>query len=121
MQKRQGFALLWVVSAVSVVFLLGGTALFALQTAIRHERAMEAETDEAFLAQEVLEIIKYNRVSSEMLSVPSGSVERNGKRYYVEIKENNRTIEGVPMQEISCTVTDKAGTSFSVTTILEVP
>lgn len=28
MRKRQGFALLWAVSAVSIVFLLGGTAFF---------------------------------------------------------------------------------------------
>lgn len=29
MRKRQGFALLWAVSAVSIVFLLGGTAFYA--------------------------------------------------------------------------------------------
>ena len=49
MRKRQGFALLWVVSAVSIVFLLGGTAFFMLRAALRSEQSMEIEADEAFL------------------------------------------------------------------------
>lgn len=60
MRKRQGFALLWAVSAVSIVFLLGGTAFFMLRAALRSEQAMEIEADEAFLVQEVMETIKYN-------------------------------------------------------------
>ena len=57
MRKRQGFALLWAVSAVSIVFLLGGTAFFMLRAALRSEQAMEIEADEAFLVQEVMETI----------------------------------------------------------------
>ena len=49
MRKRQGFALLWAVSAVSIVFLLGGTAFFMFRAALRSEQAMEIEADEAFL------------------------------------------------------------------------
>ena len=45
MRKRQGFALLWAVSAVSIVFLLGGTAFFMLLSALRSEQAMEIEAD----------------------------------------------------------------------------
>ncbi len=44
--------------------------------------------------------------------VPSGDLERNGRRYHILIEENHRTIEGVEMREVSCTVTDKTGTSF---------
>ena len=57
MRKRQGSPCFWAVSAVSIVFLLGG-ALFMLQAALRSEQAMEIEADEAFLVQEVMETIK---------------------------------------------------------------
>lgn len=119
MRKHRGFALLWAVSAVSIIFLLGGTAFFALQTALRYEQALEEETDEIFLAQEVMEVIKYNRISAGALPIPAGETVRNGRKYRVEIKENHRTVEGVAMQEISCTVTDKKGASFSIAVLLE--
>lgn len=70
MRKRQGFALLWAVSAVSIVFLLGGTAFFMLRAALRSEQAMEIEADEAFLVQEVMETIKYNSRLQGALPVP---------------------------------------------------
>ena len=69
MRKRQGFALLWAVSAVSIVFLLGGIAFFMLRAALRSEQAMEIEADEAFLVQEVT--IKYNSRLQGALPVPS--------------------------------------------------
>ena len=119
MRKRQGFALLWAVSAVSIVFLLGGTAFFMLRAALRSEQAMEIEADEAFLVQEVMETIKYNSRLQGALPVPSGDLERNGRRYHILIEENHRTIEGVEMREVSCTVTDKTGTSFSAVLLLE--
>lgn len=121
MRKRQGFALLWAVSAVSIVFLLGGTAFFMLRAALHSEQAMEIEADEAFLVQEVMETIKYNSRLQGALPVPSGDLERNGRRYHILIEENHRTIEGVEMREVSCTVTDKTGTSFSAVLLLEAP
>ena len=119
MRKRQGFALLWAVSAVSIVFLLGGTTFFMLRAALRSEQAMEIEADEAFLVQEVMETIKYNSRLQGALPVPSGDLERNGRRYHISIEENHRMIEGVEMREVSCTVTDKTGTSFSAVMLLE--
>ena len=104
MRKRQGFALLWAVSAVSIVFLLGGTAFFMLRAALRSEQAME-----------------YNSRLQGALPVPSGDLERNGRRYHISIEENHRMIEGVEMREVSCTVTDKTGTSFSAVLLLEAP
>ena len=121
MRKRQGFALLWVVSAVSIVFLLGGTAFFMLRAALRYEQSMEVEADEAFLAQEVMETIKYNSRLDGTLPVSSGDLERNGRQYHILIEENHRMIEGVEMREVSCTVTDKTGTSFSAVMLLEAP
>lgn len=121
MRKRQGFALLWAVSAVSIVFLLGGTAFFMLRAALRSEQSMEIEADEAFLAQEVMETIKYNSRLDGTLPVPSGDLERNGRQYHILIEENHRMIEGVEMREVSCTVTDKTGTSFSAVMLLEAP
>ena len=112
MRKRQGFALLWAVSAVSIVFLLGGTAFFMLRAALRSEQAMEIEADEAFLVQEVMETIKYNSRLQGALPVPSGDVARNGRQYHISIEE---------MREVSCTVTDKTGTSFSAVMLLEAP
>lgn len=94
MRKRQGFALLWAVSAVSIVFLLGGTAFFMLRAALRSEQAMEIEADEAFLVQEVMETIKYNSRLQGALPVPSGDVARNGRQYHISIEENHRMIEG---------------------------
>lgn len=121
MRKRQGFALLWAVSAVSIVFLLGGTAFFMFRAALRSEQAMEIEADEAFLVQEVMETIKYNSRLQGALPVPSGDVARNGRNYHILIEENHRMIEGVEMREVSCTVTDKTGTSFSAVMLLEAP
>ena len=83
--------------------------------------AMEIEADEAFLVQEVMETIKYNSRLQGALPVPSGDVARNGRQYHISIEENHRMIEGVEMREVSCTVTDKTGTSFSVVMLLEVP
>ena len=97
MRKRQGFALLWAVSAVSIVFLLGGAAFFMLET------------------------IKYNSRLQGALPVPSGNVARNGRQYHISIEENHRMIEGVEMREVSCTVTDKTDTSFSAVMLLEAP
>ena len=77
--------------------------------------------DEAFLVQEVMETIKYNSRLQGALPVPSGDLERNGRRYHILIEENHRTIEGVEMREVSCTVTDKTGTSFSAVLLLEAP
>lgn len=121
MRKRQGFALLWAVSAVSIVFLLGGTAFFMFRAALRSEQAMEIEADEAFLVQEVMETIKYNSRLQGALPVPSGNVARNGQQYHISIEKNHRMIEGVEMREVSCTVTDKTGTSFSAVMLLEAP
>ena len=121
MRKRQGFALLWAVSPVSIVFLLRGTAFFMLRAALHSEQVMEIEADEAFQVQEVMETIKYNSRLQGALPVPSGDVARNGRNYHILIEENHRMIEGVEMREVSCTVTDKTGTSFSAVLLLEAP
>lgn len=92
-----------------------------LRAALRSEQAMEIEADEAFLVQEVIETIKYNSRLQGALPVPSGDLERNGRRYHISIEENHRMIEGVEMREVSCTVTDKTGTSFSAVLLLEAP
>ena len=90
MRKRQGFALLWAVSAVSIVFLLGGTAFFMLRAALRSEQAMEIEADEAFLVQEVLETIKYNsRLQGAPCSFRRRGAERTAVPYFNRRKSSN--------------------------------
>lgn len=91
MRKRQGFALLWAVSAVSIVFLLGGIAFFMLRAALRSEQAMEIEADEAFLVQKVMETIKYNSRLQGALPVPSGrpGAERTAVPYFNRRKSSN--------------------------------
>lgn len=69
----------------------------------------------------VMETIKYNSRLQGALPVPSGDVARNGRQYHISIEENHRMIEGVEMREVSCTVTDKTGTSFSTALLLEAP
>ena len=90
MRKRQGFALLWAVSAVSIVFLLGGTAFFMLRAALRSEQAMEIEADEAFLVQEVMETIKYNsRPQGAPCSFRRPGAERTAVPYFNRGKSSN--------------------------------
>lgn len=94
---------------------------FYAPAALRSEQAMEIEADGAFLVQEVMETIKYNSRLQGAFPVPSGDVARNGRQYHISIEENHRMIEGVEMREVSCTVTDKTGTSFSAVLLLEAP
>ena len=68
-----------------------------------------------------METIKYNSRLQGALPVPSGNVARNGQQYHISIEKNHRMIEGVEMREVSCTVTDKTGTSFSAVMLLEAP
>ena len=117
-RKRSGFVLLWAVSAVSVVLLLGSTAFFALRTAVRYETDTEIATDEVFLAQQVLETVKYNHRFHEAVDFPSGTVVRNGREYQVEIREEGMVLESVTMKKIICTVQEKRGRRFEASLLL---
>ena len=121
MRKRQGFALLWAVSAVSIVFLLGGTAFFMLRQRCALNRPWRLRRMKLFWYRKLWKQSSITAACRARSPVPSGDLERNGRRYHILIEENHRTIEGVEMREVSCTVTDKTGTSFSAVMLLEAP
>lgn len=115
--KRRGLFLIWANLAICLVLLLGGAAFWSVGMIAKHVGQAEKESDMLLLAQETMEILKYNHRFGKNLSFP-GVTERNGRSYSVEISVESVSVEGVPMKRAVCTVTPEEGEALVLRTLL---
>ena len=123
--KRRGFLLLWANIAVLMILVFAGAAAAMLAQAAARGRAAKAAADRVFLAQEVIETMKYNERFRAEIPLPGASgglgetytVVRNGKTYTVTAGTNRRETEGIPMKALTCTVAGEDGETLTLWTL----
>ena len=118
MGNQKGFIMVWAAAASAIVLMLSAAAFFVLSSAMKRSLAMEIATDETLIAQEVLEKAKYGKRFAEGVSIPGEAV-RNGRTYEVHLKENDSSVNGVSMTELTCEVSFSGGETFSMATMVE--
>ena len=77
--RRKGLVLLWTQLCIFLVMSMALGALCMLRTAITREEACERAAGRIYLAQEVMEKIKYKEKTQRFMAVPEGAVERGGR------------------------------------------
>ena len=80
-----------------------------MRTAITREEACERAAGRIYLAQEVMEKIKYKEKTQRFMAVPEGAVERGGQIFYVTVREKPEEIRGVPLLCVQVSVRDRQG------------
>ena len=85
--RRKGLVLLWTQLCIFLVMSMALGALCMLRTAITREEACERAAGRIYLAQEVMEKIKYKEKTQRFMAVPEGAVERGGQIFYVTVRE----------------------------------
>lgn len=80
-----------------------------LRTAITREEACERVAGRIYLAQEVMEKIKYKEKTQRFMVVPEGAVERGGQIFYVTVREKPEEIRGIPLLCVQVSVRDRQG------------
>lgn len=120
MKKRQGFFLLWAIVVTAIVSSTAVTIFTVMSWVTRTEHSAEEQTDALLLAQEVLEVTKYNFVYGANEFCPLGITERNGRRYDVSLQQRECVVVNENMTEWVCEVKTPSGYSFSLTTYVGV-
>lgn len=115
--RRRGLFLIWANLAICIVLFLGGAAFWSVGMASRHAALAEKESDMLLLAQETLEIVKYNHRFRQNLSVPTDE-ERNGRNYRVEVSKESKIVEGIPVFFAVCTVIPEEGEILTLRILL---
>ena len=116
MGKRKGLVLLWTQLSIFLVMSMALGALCMLRTAIVREEACERAAGRIFLAQEVMEKIKYKEKTHRSVVIPEGAVERGGRLFYVTVSEVPEDIRGIPLLCIQVSVRDRQGQETLVIT-----
>ncbi len=117
--RRKGFVMIYALSAILITSLLAAGAASAIRYALSLERERERGLDEVLIAQDVMEREKYNRRFSASEPSLGNEIERNGRRYEVEVNRRLRVVEGIPMVEISCTVKSAGEEGIRLATLME--
>ena len=117
-KKRNGFLLLWVLCAVVIASVLGGTAFVAVSAALRMEKDAEIKADEAMIVQEAMEKIKYESMFSATSTMSAGEYVRNGRKYNLSIKRNEVNLQGLPLSQVICAVSTETGASYHITALV---
>lgn len=78
-----------------------------MRTAITREEACERAAGRIYLAQKVMEKIKYKEKTQRFMAVPEGAVERGGQIFYVTVREKPEEIRGVPLLCVQVSVRDR--------------
>lgn len=116
--KRSGFVMIYALSAIAVTGLLVTLTAFTTNRSFQLVRGREEGLDEILIAQDVMEREKYNHRFGGGLSL-SSEIERNGKRYEIDITRRSRMVEGITMVEISCLVQGEGSEGTRFTTLME--
>lgn len=116
--RRKGFLLLWVLFAVFLISTLAAGILTASRAAAEREAVTDIRTDLVLLAQDMTEKEKA-RVRFGTGGADTGTVTVNGRVYERSLSESDRTVEGVPMKDIRCTVRAENGLSFTAETMVD--
>ncbi len=117
-KKKNGFLLLWVLCAVVIASILGGTAFVAISAALRMEKDAEIKADETMIVQEAMEKIKYESMFSVTSTMSTGEYVRNGRKYNLSIKRNEVNLQGVPLSQVVCEASAETGTSYHITALV---
>ena len=104
MKKRKGFLFFWLLLGLPLVSLTGAALFFIFLQVLQYEKERQIMRDEIFIAQEVLQKVKYNVRFGKREEIPLGETERNGRIYKVELERENIRIEGIFMTETVCRV-----------------
>ena len=107
--RRKGLVLLWTQLCIFLVMSMALGALCMLRTAITREEACERAAGRIYLAQEVMEKIKYKEKTQRFMAVPEGAVERGGQIFYVTVREKPEEIRGIPLLCVQVSVRDRQG------------
>ena len=98
--RRKGLVLLWTQLCIFLVMSMALGALCMLRTAITREEACERAAGRIYLAQEVMEKIKYKEKTQRFMAVPEGDV---------TVREKPEEIRGIPLLCVQVSVRDRQG------------
>lgn len=107
--RRKGLVLLWTQLCIFLVMSMALGALCMLRTAVTREEACERAAGRIYLAQGVMEKIKYKEKTQRFMAVPEGAVERGGQIFYVTVREKPEEIRGIPLLCVQVSVRDRQG------------
>lgn len=78
-----------VMGAIFLLLLLLPPLMGGILSSFKESSRLEMERDRILLAEEAMEILKYNDTGDNHLSPPEGTVTRNEKEYTVDIRSES--------------------------------